>query len=198
MYLMIQGINLPYIDGTILNSTGNLYFDSIFLDPYLQAQRNQYHEVSFTIVGKETSNCINNRVDNMIIAIQDPYCNDIIITGTLMNVTDKAEIQMVHEGYTDSFFDFILSNDQEMSFEFDLDFIYKMVISNIKLTHASTKQSISVNINEYYNVDDDDIFEYISRYDIDIDDYVDDDVQTVIFSDYSYKDEDSMEQQWEY
>jgi hypothetical protein len=181
-------ISVPFIDGPISNSTGNLYFDSMQIDNYhhhhhYHHQDNQQQLITFTIRGKPIGNNNNCLIrGDRLIDIYNPYCNDITITGIMMNVTDKAEIHMVTEAYLDNFIDIMLYNDdindddknyQEnkiMNYQYDLNLIYKINIHHITLTHTLTKQSVLIDVDDYYHVDNDDLIEYVNRYDIDDDD----------------------------
>lgn len=147
-----------------------------------QQQQQQQQLITFTIRGKpiDYNNCLI-RGDRLI-DIYNPYCNDITITGMMMNVTDKAEIHMITEAYFDNFIDIMLYNDdindddenyqenKTMNYQYDLNLIYKINIHHITLTHTLTKQSVLIDVDDYYHVDNDDLIEYVNRYDIDDDD----------------------------
>ena len=98
--------------------------------------------VTFTINGRPSINCI----------AQDPYCYDIAITGRLVNVTNKAELQMVSEMiFLDSFFD-IISNYEKLNDKFNFESVYKMDIEQIITTYTVTNQSVLVDVKEYYRI----------------------------------------------
>ena len=146
--------------------------------------------VTFTIHGKTIGNNCLIRGDRLI-DIYNPDCNDITITGNMINVTDKSEIYMVSQAYLDSFINIMLYNDdindnedneddeeetnKLMNYKFDLNVIYKMNIHHITLTHTLTKQSVYIDVNDYYHVDNNDLIKYVDRYDIDDNIDIDDD-----------------------
>lgn len=165
-------LSIPYIDGTSFNSTGTIYFDASIIvqqkNHFLSSSKGSRQEtVAFNIYCKQSFHCIikKNRLNYDV--DDDPYCYDLKIIGKLVNVTDKAEIMMVQGGYFDSFIDIILNNDEGSDYKFDFSTIYKIAIDEITLTNTITKQSVLVDVNEYFNVENDELVEYVGRFDVD-------------------------------
>jgi hypothetical protein len=139
VYCLSGPFKVAYIDGASSNSTGDLYFDSLQIDSHFKSY-DLRQAVTFIINGKLSINC----------TIQSPYCYDIAISGRLLNVTNKAELKMLCEGFLDKFF-----YGEETAFYSES--FYKMDIVQITLTHTLTKQSVLVDVRDYYHVNHDDL-----------------------------------------
>jgi len=134
---------VAYAEDTRWNSTGILYLDSVQIDSHLKSYY-LHRAVTFSINGKPSINCI----------AQDPYCYDITITGRLVNVTNKAELQMVYEMiFLDRFFD-------DVDADFYFESVYKMDIEQITITYTVTNQSLLVDVNDYCRVNNDDLLNF--------------------------------------
>lgn len=149
---------VAYVEDTRWNSTGILYLDSVQVDSHLKSYYLS-RAVSFFINGKPSIKCI----------AQDPYCYDIAITGRLVNVTSKAELQMLYEMmFLDSFFDEVSTYD-DVDADLYFESVYKMDIEQITITYTVTNQSLLVDVNDYYRVNNDDLLYFYKGVDEEFD-----------------------------
>jgi hypothetical protein len=167
---------VAYVEDTTWNSTGILYLDSVQIDSHLKSYY-LHRAVTFSINGKPSIDCI----------AQDPNCYDIAITGRLVNVTSKAELQMVYEMiFLDSFFDEVSSYD-DVDADFYFESVYKMDIEQITISYTVTNQSSLVDVNDYYRVNNDDLLNFYKGGDEEFDD---------LLNSYKGGDDDITEYNW--
>ena len=142
-----MSISLPFIDGMDCGFNEYIYFDAHIINSINnQQQRDDQRLVTFNIDGIQWSSVWSSEKYKKLYYYDATECATVVITGTLLNVTDKKEITVVQDAFSKTFSgdDFIL--------EYDIDYIYKLSISEIMLKHTPKGDSSKINVDEYYTL----------------------------------------------
>ena len=144
-----MSISLPFIDGINCGYNKNIYFDAHIINSiFNQQQRGHQRLVTFNIDGVQWSSVWSCEKYKKLYYFDATECASVVITGTLLNVTDKKEITVVQDAFSKTFAgdDFIL--------EYDIDYMYKLSISEMILKHTPKGDTSKINVEEYYTLTD--------------------------------------------
>jgi len=130
--------NQLFVDGVHNHSTGSIYFYNELTmgdkNNYLQKYADSGQEVTLSINPSNSYKCL----DSHSLDLNDWQCTRLVVTGSLVNVTDLEEVSSVKKTFKER---------HDMSL--DTDRIYRLSISRMRLIQVLTGDYSTVDVDLY-------------------------------------------------